>query len=249
MNGIHCLGNRFRVTQNEAAVLHRAKFNPVRAEGDDLPVLDAHYRASEREDGRKIGGEAGEALADANHQPGTFLNGIQLVVIGAPDNKSIVPLQVTVSQANGVNEIVTLVDIALDGMDAGFAVVLGANGETLGDELLAQFNVVDHVAVMRPHHVAIRIEMRLGVDLRGLTKCGPAQLGYAALTGHFGKVIFDSHILHAAGILAQVNFGSVERGGADRVVSAIREPAGGVDEDGAERLFVFSHNAENATHG
>ncbi len=68
------------------------------------------------------------------------------------------------------------------------------------------------------------------------------------LTGHFGEIIFGGHILHPAGILAQVDFGAVEGGGADRVVAAVGEAAGGVDEDGAEGLFVFGDNAENATH-
>ena len=248
LDGIHRLGNLFGAARDQAAVLDRAQFNAVGPEGDNLAVLDADDPAGEGEDGGQVRGEAGEVVPDANHQTRAFLDGVKLVVIDAPDDEGIIALQVTISQADGVDEIVAFIDVAFDGVDAGLAVVLGADGETLGDELLAQLDVVDHVAVVRPDHVAIRIEMGLGIDLGGFAEGGPAQLGDAAATGHLGEIIFGGDILDAAGILAQIDFSAVEGGGADRVVAAVGEAAGGVDEDGAERLFVFGDYAENSTH-
>ncbi len=102
-------------------------------------------------------------------------------------------------------KVVAPVDVALDGMHARFAVVLRAHGHALGHELLAQLDVVDHVAVVRADQVAVRIEVGLGVDLGGLAKGRPAQLGDAALAGHLGEVVFGGHLVDPADVLAQVD--------------------------------------------
>ncbi len=70
----------------------------------DLAVLHAHDGAGQRQDRGQVRGDAGEALADADHQPGAFLDGIQPVVVDPPDHEGVIALQVVVGQADGVDE-------------------------------------------------------------------------------------------------------------------------------------------------
>ncbi len=231
------------------AVLDGAHLDPVRPERDDLAVLRADDLAGQREDRGQVGGDAGEALPDAHHHAGAFLEGVELVVVGAPDDEGIIALQVAVGEADGVDELVAAVDVALDGMHAGLAVVLRADGHALGDELLAQLDVVDHVAVVRADHVAVGIEVRLGVDLRRFAEGRPAQLGDAALTAHLGDVVFRGDRVHLADVLAQVDLPVVEGRRADRVVAAVGEALCRRDQDGSERFFFICNVAENSTHG
>ena len=205
LNGIHLFSDQFRFTLDEAAILDRVQLHPVSPQGDDLTVVGTDDLARERKNGGQIGREAGKAFSDAHHQPGAFFDGIQLVVIDAPDDKGVIALQVVVCQADGFDEIMPLVDVAFHGMHTGFAVVLGAHGHAFSHELLAQFDIVDHVAIMCTDDVAIRIEVRLRVHLGRFAKSCPAQLGNTALPGHFRQVVFLCYFIHAPVILAQVN--------------------------------------------
>ena len=81
--------------------------------------------------------------------------------------------------ADGFDKVKTPVDITFHGMDAGFAIVHRAHGHPFSHELLAKFDIVDHIAVVRADQIAVRVKMRLGIDLRRLAKGSPAQLGDA----------------------------------------------------------------------
>ena len=181
LHRVHRLGDDLDRAIDEAAVLDRADLDPVGPQRDDLPILRADHVARQRQDRRQVGRDAGEAIADPDHQAGAFLERVQLVVIRAPDDEGVVALQVAVREADRIDHLVAAMDVALHGVDAGLAVVLRADGHALGDELVAQLDVVDHVAVVRADHVAVRIEMRLRVDLRRLAEGRPAQLRDAAL--------------------------------------------------------------------
>ncbi len=112
--------------------------------------------------------------------PEPFLMAYSQSSFDAADDKGVIAGQVAVGQADGVDEFIAAVDVALHGVHAGLAVVLRADDHALCHELLAQLDVIDHVAVVRAHQVAVRVEMRLGVDLGWLAEGGPAQLGDAA---------------------------------------------------------------------
>src|SRR5450759_916297 len=124
LNGVHCFGNRFRVTRDKAAIFHGAQFDTVRAEGDDFAILDADDLAGKGEDGGQVRGEACESITNADDETRTLLDGIKLVIVDTPNDKGIIALQIAVRQADGVDEIVTLVDVALDGVDTRLAIVL-----------------------------------------------------------------------------------------------------------------------------
>ena len=131
------------------------QFHLICPQGDDLAVIQADHFTRERQEGREIGGNTGESFADAHHQPGTFFDGIKPVIIDSADNKSVITLQVAISQANCVDEVIPLVDVSFHGMHAGFAVILRANGHTFSDELLPQLHIIDHVTVMGTNNITI----------------------------------------------------------------------------------------------
>ncbi len=83
--------------------------------------------------------------------------------------------QVAVREADRLDEIVAPADVALNGVDAGLAVVVRADRHPLRRELGVQLGMIDDVAVVGPDHRAVRVEVRLGVDLRRLAERGPAQ--------------------------------------------------------------------------
>ena len=110
---------------------------------------------SQRQYRRQVRRDAGETLPQADDHAGAFFEGVQAVFVCAADDKSIIALQVAVSQADGVDKLVATVQVAFHGMDTGLAIILRAHGQALVDELLAQLDVVNHVAVVRADQVAI----------------------------------------------------------------------------------------------
>ena len=192
--------------------------------------------------------DAGKTIANANYQTGTLLNGIQAIFVYATDHKGIIPGQVAVGEANGIDEVIATVDIALDRMHTALTVVLGTDLHAFLHELLPELKVVDDIAVMRSHHVAIRIQVRLGVDLRRLAEGSPAQLGNAARAAHLLNMILPGDGIHLTHILAQIDLAVAERGSAYGIVAAIGQPLGGADQGGTEHLFFTGNNAENTTH-
>jgi len=102
---------------------------------------------------------------------------------------------------------------------------------------------------VRPYHVAIRVEVRLGVDLRGRTKGRPSQLDDAPAAHHLIKVQPLVNLIDLAYIFTQgdgVIF--VDRGTANRVVTTIGQSAARFNQDRPQFLFVFGDDAENPTH-
>jgi len=186
LHGAHRFGDLFRCAFDQAAVLDRAQLHVVCPEGDDLAILDADDGAGEGQDRGQVGGDAGEALANAHYQARAFFDGVEFIVIDAPNDVGVVALQVIVGAADGFDEIQPAVDVAFHRVHTRFAVVLRAYHHALFHEHLAQFHVINDVAVMRADHIAIRIQMRLRIHLGGRTKGGPAQLGDTARAAHFG---------------------------------------------------------------
>jgi hypothetical protein len=133
-------------------------------------------------------------------------------------------------------------------MHAGLAIVLRTDGHTLGDELLAQLDVVHHVAIVRAHHIAIRVQVRLRVDLRWFSERCPAQLGNAARPGHLGKAVFLRHCFHFADIFAQIDGALVQRRRADRVIAAIGQSLCCFDQNGAKLFFLVCYVSEDTAH-
>ena len=101
---------------------------------------------------------------------------------------------------------------------------------------------------MRADDVAVRVDVGLRVDLRRLAEGGPAQLGDAARTGHFGEIVFCSHILHAARILAEVDFAPADGRRANGIVASIGESLGRFDQDRTKGLFFLGDNAKDTAH-
>ena len=165
LHGAHRFRDHLRSPFNQTAVLHGVQLNAVRPKCDDLAVLDADDGARERQDGGQVGRNAGEAFANAHHQPGAFLDGVELVVFYAANHIGIVALEVVVCPADGFDEIQPAVHIAFHRVHAGFAVVLRTHHKPLVHKHLTQLHIVDNVTVVRPNHVAVRVEVRLGVDL------------------------------------------------------------------------------------
>ncbi len=133
-------------------------------------------------------------------------------------------------------------------MDAGLAVVVRADRHPLGQELEAKLRVVDDVAVVRADHRAVRVEVRLGVDLRRLAERRPAQLRDPAAAAHLREVVARRDRVHLADVLAQVDRAVPEGRHADGVVAAVGEPLRGLDQDRPERLVPVRHVAEDAAH-
>jgi hypothetical protein len=134
-------------------------------------------------------------------------------------------------------------------MDAGLAVVGGADGLSLRDELLAQLDVVDHIAVVSPHHVTVGIEMGLRIDLRGSAESGPAQLDNAPRADHLRKSKPPRDLIYLPHVLAQIDGAVVsERGAAYGIVAPIREPTPGLGQDLTQASFVFHNDAKDTTH-
>ena len=142
----------------------------------------------------------------------------------------------------------TAVDIALGGMDTGFAIVVRADCEPFGHELLAQLDIIDHIAVVSTDDVAVRVQVGLGIDLGGLAKGRPTKLGDAALTGHLGQVVFGSDFIHPTDVFAQVDLCAADGGRADRIVAAVGETTGSLDQDRAKGLFFVRNDAKYAAH-
>ena len=111
-----------------------------------------------------------------------------------------------ISFADGADDVIALINVAFYSVHAAFAVVLRAHGHPLSNELLAQFDVVDHVAIMCADHITIGIEMGLRIGIGWRAKRSPAQLQNGALPGHFFKIESVGNFLHFADILTQINF-------------------------------------------
>jgi len=56
--------------------------------------------------------------------------------------------------ADSGDHIHSLFDIALDSVNAAFSIIGRAHGHSFGDELLAQLDIINHVAVMCSNHAA-----------------------------------------------------------------------------------------------
>jgi len=184
---LHALGDHLRLPCDEAPVRHPPQFHPVGPQDGDLAVLHPEDAAGERQDGGQVGGDAGEPLGETSHQSRSFLDGVQLVLSHSSDDEGIVPFQVLVGAADRVHHAVSPVHVSLHRVDAGLAVVGGADRHPLGDKLLAQLHVVDHVAVVGAHQVTVRVQVGLGVGLGGSAERGPAQLHDAPAAGHLGE--------------------------------------------------------------
>ncbi len=74
-------GDDLGVAQDQLAILDRAQLDVVGPQRDDLAVLRADDLAGERQDGGQVGRDAGEALAEADHHAGAFLDGVQPVFV------------------------------------------------------------------------------------------------------------------------------------------------------------------------
>ena len=227
---------------------HRANLDPVGPQRHDLPVERPDHVPRQRQDGGQVRRDAGEAVADPDDEAGPLLERVQPVVVRAPDHECVVALQVTVGETDRVDELVALPDVALHGMDAGLAVVVRADRHPLGQELDAELGVVDDVAVVRPDHRAVRVEVRLGVDLRRLAERRPAQLRDPATAAHLREVVARRDRVDLADVLAQVDRAVPEGRRPDGVVAAVGEPLRGLDQDRPEGLIPVGHVAKDAAH-
>ena len=181
-------------------------------------------------------------------RPGPLLEGVQPVVVRAPDHERVVALEVAEGEPDGVDERVAAADVALDRVDAGLTVVLRANGHPLGEELGAKLEVVDDVAVVRPDHRAVRVEVRLGVGRRRLAERRPAQLRDPAPAAHLREAVARRDRVDLADVLAQVDRAVAEGRHPDGVVAPVGEPLRGLDQDRPEGLVPVGHVAKDATH-
>ena len=119
-------------------------------------------------------------------------------------------------------------------MDAALAVVGGTDNHALGGELRHQLHVVDDITVVRAHHIAIGIEVRLRVHLRRRAESGPAQLHNAALPHHLveGEALSDGSDL--AHVLPQINAAIRMDGGAThRIVAPVGKAMRRADQNWA----------------
>jgi len=183
------------------------------------------------------------------HQPRAFFERIQLLFTHPANHKGIVARQVVVSLSDGLHRLHPPVDITLYRMHAAFAVVGRTHGHALGDELLTQFYIINHVAIMCAHQVAIRIQVRLRIHLRRRTKGCPAQLQNAPAAEHISKAQPVGHFNHLADIFTQINGAIlVHRGASHRIVSPIRKPQSCINQDRAKLLFTVCDDAENSAH-
>ena len=248
LHGAHSFGDLFGRALDQAAVRDGTQLHAVGPEGDDLAVLDADDGAGEGQDGGQVGRDAGEAFADAHHQPGAFLDGVELVVVDAADDVGVIALQIVVGTADGFDEAQPAVDVALHRVHAGLTVVLRADHEALVHEHLAQLDVVDHVAVVGTDDIAVGVEVGLRVHLAGRAKGSPAQLGDAARAAHLGQVVLGRDVVHPAGVFAQVDLRAADGCRANGVVAAVGEPPRRFDQDRSERLFSCCNDAKYAAH-
>ncbi len=120
----HFLGHQFRLALDQAAILDGVQLHTVVPQRDDLTIVEADHLARERQNGGQVRGDTGKPIADAHHQPGTFFDGIQFVIVDAPDDKSVIAQQVVIGQADGFDEILAFVDVTFYRMHTGFAIVL-----------------------------------------------------------------------------------------------------------------------------
>ena len=127
-----------------------------------------------------------------------------------------------VGAADRFDHVVALIDITFHGVHAAFAVVLRTHCHAFSHELFSQFDIVDHIAVMRANHVAIRVEMGLGIGVGWCSECGPAQLQDGAVAGHFFELESVRYILNFAHIFAKIDFALLgDRCCSDSVITPI----------------------------
>ena len=245
---LHAFNYVHRIALDLAAVCHAEQLDVIRVEGHNLSIVQTHDFTGQRQDRRQVGGHQGGVFSDPGHQPRAFLEAVQAILAHSPDDKGVIALQIFIGTADRVDHRVAAVKVALDRMDTELAVVLGAHEHTLSHEGLAQGHVVDHIAVMSPHQVAVRVQMGLGIDLGGHPECRPAQLQDAALSRHFVKTQPLGDLIHRTDILAQIDsLIGLDRGAADRVVAPVRQPAPGFNQDWAERTFFPGDDTEYST--
>ena len=247
-NGVHRIGDELDRPVDEAAVPYGANLGPVGPQCHDLPVQRPDHVPRQRQDGGQVRRDAGEAVADPDDEAGPLLERVQPVVVRAPDHEGVVALQVTVREPDRVDELVAPPDVPLHGMHAGLAVVVRADRHPLGQELDAKLGVVDDVAVVRPDHRAVRVEVRLGVDLRRLAERRPAQLRDPATAPHLREAVARRDGVDLADVLAKVDRDVAEGRHPDGVVAAVGEPLRGLDQDRPEGLIPVGHVAEDAAH-
>ena len=212
----------------------------VGRQDDDLAVVDAHDPPGEGQDARQVGGDAGYAVGQADHQAGALLDGVEPVVVAVGDDKGIVALQIVVGGRMAASMSPPLRSKCRS--TAWTQVSPSLVPRTVSPsrmKQLAQLDVVDDVAVVSAHHVAVRVEVRLGVVVGGRAKGGPTKLGDArAGRAWSGKSSAAAHIVDRGRrpCAGQSAVGSDGRA-ADRIVAAIGQPAAGVEQNGPEGLF------------
>ena len=161
LSSLHRLDDFFHPPLDDGAIRHTAQFDLVGSQDDDLAVLDAHNAARERQEGGQVRGDYGAILRIPGYQPRAFLESIQHVLILLANDERIITFKVIIGLANGVKHLISLVNVTLNGMHTGLAVVLRTDNHPFCHELLAQFNIVDHVPIMRPDQVAVRVQVGL----------------------------------------------------------------------------------------
>ena len=181
-------------------------------------------------------------------RPEPLLERVQPVVVRASDHERVIALQVAVGEPDGVHHLVALPDMPLHGVDAALAIVVRADRHALGQELDAELRVVDDVAVVRPDHGAVRVEVRLGVDLRRLAERRPAQLRDPARATHLREVVARRNRVDLAHVLAQVDRAVPEGRRPHRVVAAVGEALRGLDQDRTQGRIPVGHVAKDAAH-
>ena len=164
--------------------------------------MHAHDPACNRQYGWQVGRNTICAIRQADNQPGAFLKGVQFIFPCPADHKGVIACQIFVCQANGLDKIIAAIYITLNRMNASFAIIHGTNCHALFNELLAKFYVVDHIAIMGAHHIAIRIQVWLGIGLRRVAKGCPAQLHNAAAACHLLELEAGGYVINLANILA-----------------------------------------------
>ena len=164
-DGVHRLGDELSWPLDEAAVGHRANLDAIGPQGDDLAVHGSHHGPRERQQRGQVRRDAGEPVTDPDDEPGPLLEGVEPIVVGPSDHEGVVALEVRKGEPDGLDQLVALADVAFHRMDAGLAVVVGSDGHSLGQELDPELDVVHDVAVVRPDHVAVGVEMGLGIGL------------------------------------------------------------------------------------
>jgi hypothetical protein len=217
-------------------------------------VVHAQDAPRQGQDAGQIRRDAGESVAQAGHQPRALFDGIQAILGAMGDDKGVIPFQIVVGGADGRQHLPPVaVKMTLHGVDTGLAIVGAAHRQSLAQEQLAHLDVVDHVAIVGADHVAVGIQVGLGILVRRCAKGRPAELGDASQATHGWKVQIGTHVVDATHALAQIDSNSVravdcDRGAAHRVIATVGQPFAAIEEDGSQGLFVIGDDAKDTAH-